>query len=615
MPDMNVPPGARTVARGGGSAPGWMTGPASEPGQRSMGENACDDAFGWAAREADRVLFCVKDGGAWRPVTAEQFAARVTSVAAGLIAGGIRPGDRIGLMAAPSLDWMVCDFAIWAAGAVTVPVYETSSVEQIGWELSDSGAVAVFAGNAQFAGAIEDTQPAKVEIVWQLDAGGLDALARAGQGIAAEELARRRGAVTSATLATIVYTSGTTGQPKGCMISHGNLTAAVRAVMSVPGVRDRVLAGDASSLFFLPLSHILARVVALCLVHAGKRAAYLADPGELPAELPAFQPTILLAVPRVLEKIATVARQRAEAEGHQRLFTAAEATAVAYSRAGRRPGIRLRVRHAAYGRLVYTRLRRGLGGQAAWVISGGAPLNEDLAHFLHGAGITVLEGWGLTETVGPVTVNPPLLQRIGSVGQPLPGCSARIAADGEVEVEGPVVFQGYWQDPQATSEAFDGRWLRTGDLGRVDDDGFVYITGRKKELIITAGGKNVMPSVLEDRVREHWMIAECVVIGDRRPYIAALVTLDGEAFARWKQRQGKPAGATVGELTEDPDLRAVVQTTVDRANMAVSRAEGIKRFRILPGRFATGAELTPTQKIRRDYVLAKYAADAEALYG
>ncbi|MGA2830961.1 MAG: AMP-dependent synthetase/ligase [Streptosporangiaceae bacterium] len=579
-----------------------------------MGENACDDVFGWAAREAGRVLFCVKDGGAWRPVTAEQFAARVTSVAAGLIAGGIGPGDRIGLMAAPSLDWLVCDFAIWAAGAVTVPVYETSSVEQIGWELSDSGTVAVFAGNAEFAGAIGRAQPAKVETVWQLDAGGLDALARAGQGVAAEELARRRGAVTSATLATIVYTSGTTGRPKGCMITHGNLTETVHAVISVPGVRDRVLTGDASSLFFLPLSHILARVVALCLLHAGKRAAYLADPGDLPAELPAFQPTILLVVPRVLEKIVTAARQRAEAEGHQRLFAAAEATAIAYSRAGRRPGIRLRLRHAAYGRLVYVRLRRALGGRLAWVVSGGAPLTEDLGHFLRGAGMTVLEGWGLTETTGPATINPPRFQRIGSVGRPLPGCAARIAADGEVELQGPLVFQGYWQDPQATSEAFDGRWLRTGDLGRVDDDGFVYITGRKKELIITAGGKNLVPSVLEDRARENWMIAECVVIGDRRPYIAALVTLDGEAFARWKQRQGKPAGATVGELSEDPDLRAVVQTAVDRANTAVSRAESIKRFRILPSRFEIGAELTPTQKVRRDYVLTRYAADTEALY-
>jgi long-chain acyl-CoA synthetase len=579
-----------------------------------MGENACDDAFDWGDRDPGRIMFAAKTGGAWQPVTAKEFAGRVAATAAGLIAAGIRPGDRIAIMSAPSLDWVVCDFAIWASGAVTVPVYETSSVQQIGWVLADSGAVAVFADNGQRAGAIRQARVASVEAVWQLDAGCLDALAEGGRGVTAGEIAGRRAAVTAGTLATIVYTSGTTGRPKGCMISHGNLTEAVRAITSVPGVRDRVLAGEASSLFFLPLSHILARVVALCLVHAGKRAGYLADPGELPAELAVFRPTILLTVPRVLEKVAAAARQQAEAEGHSRLFAAAEATAIAYSRAGRRAGIGLRLRHSVFGRLVYARLRQALGGQAAWVISGGAPLSEDLGHFLRGAGMTVMEGWGLTETVGPVTMNPPGCQRIGSVGLPLPGCAVRTGPGSEMEVQAPVVFQGYWQDPQATSEAFDGRWLRTGDLGRVEDNGFVYITGRKKELIITASGTNVTPAVLEDRMREHWLIAECVVVGDRRPYIAALVTLDGEALARWSRRQGKLAGATAGELREDPDLRAAVQQAVDRANAAVSRAEGIKRFRILPRAFETGAELTPTQKVRRDHVLAKYAADIDALY-
>ena len=547
-----------------------------------MGENACGDVFGWAARDPDRVTFAVRAGGVWRPLTAGEFAARVASVAAGLIAAGIGPGDRVGLLAAPGLDWVVCDFAIWAAGAV--PVYETSSAEQIGWELSDSGAVAVFAGNARFARAIRDAQPAKVEAVWQLEDGALDALASAGQCLPGEDVTHRRDGVDSRKLATIVYTSGTTGRPKGCMITHGNLAEAVRAVLSVPGVRDRVLAGDTSSLFFLPLSHILARVVVLCLVHAGKRIGFLADAGQLPAELCAFRPTILLAVPRVLEKAAATARGQAEAKGHQRLFAAAEATAIAYSRAAGRPGIRLR--HAAFGRLVYAPLRAGLGGQLAWVLSGGAPLSTDLGHFL----------------------------RIGSVGLPLPGCAVRARPDGELEVQGPNVFQGYWQDPQATGEAFDGRWLRTGDLGRVDDDGFVYLTGRKKELVITAGGINVAPSVLEDRVREHWLVAECVVVGDRRPHIAALVTLEQAAFARWKQRRGIPGAATVSDLREDPGLRRAVQEAVDRANTAVSRAEGIRRFRILPGTFEVGAELTPTQKVRRDYVLAKYASEIDALY-
>ena len=487
------------------------------------------------------------------------------------------------------------------------------SVEQIRWILTDSGAVAVFAGDARCAEGIAAAQAAKVEAVWQID-GGLDALAGTGEGVTAGEIDRRRDPVTAATLATIVYTSGTTGRPKGCMISHGNLTEAVRAITGVPGVRERVLTEGSSSLFFLPLSHILARVVALCLVHDGQRIDFLSDPGELPAELAAFRPTILLAVPRVFEKVAAAAREQAEAEGHRRLFAAAETTAIAYSRAGHRAGALLRLRHAVFDRLVYARLRAALGGRAAWAVSGGAPLNQELGHFLRGAGITIMEGWGLTETTGPVTMNPPAVQKIGSAGLPLPGCAVRIAPDGEVEVTGPVVFGGYWHDRQATTQVFDGRWLRTGDLGRCDDDGFLYITGRKKDLIITAGGKNVVPAVLEDRLREHWLIDECVVVGDQRPYIAALVTLDQAAFARWRRRQGKPASATAGDLSQDPDLLAAVREAVDRANTAVSRAEAIKRFRILPGGFAVGDELTQIQKVRRDYVLAKFATDVEALY-
>ncbi len=579
-----------------------------------MGANACDDVFGWAERDPGRATFAAQTDGGWQPVTAAQFAGRVGAVAAGLIAGGIGPGDRVGLMAPTSLEWAVCDFAIWAAGAVTVPIYETSSAEQIGWQLSDSGAVAVIAGNARLAEAIRGVQPAKVKAIWRLDADGLDVLAHAGQGVATGEVSRRRNAVTAETLATIVYTSGTTGRSKGCMITHGTLTEAIRATLAVPGVREQVLAGDPSSLFFLPLSHVLARVVVLCLVHAGKRCGFLPDPDELPGALRTFRPTILLAVPRVLEKVAAAARQQAEDEGHQRLFAAAEATAIAWSRSAGRTGPWLRLRHALFGRLVYARLREALGGRVAWVISGGAPLNQDLGHFVHGVGLTVMEGWGLTETVGPITMNRPALQRLGSVGLPLPGCAARIAADGEIEVKGPNVFQGYWQDPQATGEAFDGPWLRTGDLGRVDGDGFVYITGRKKEMLITAGGQHVVPSVLEDKVREHWLIAECVVVGDRRPYVVALITLDEDAFARWKKRQGKPDGAAINELCDDPDLRAIVQQAIDRANAAVSRPETIKRFSILPAPFQVGAELTPTGKVRRDYVLAKYASDIDALY-
>jgi long-chain acyl-CoA synthetase len=579
-----------------------------------MGASAADDVFGWAARDPGRAMFSREADGRWLPVTAGEFAARVAAVAAGLIAAGIRAGDRVGLMSSASLDWAVCDFAIWAAGAVTVPVYETSSAEQVRWVLSDSGAVAVFAGNAQCAAVIRQAQVPSVEVIWVLEADGLDRLAREGAQVSAEEVLRRRRAVTPAMPATIVYTSGTTGRAKGCVLSHGNLIAAVRAVTGAPGIGERVLIPGSSVLLFLPLSHILARVVALCVIHAGRRIGYLADLDRLPAALAAFRPTILLAVPRVFEKLAATARDQAEAGGHQRLFAAAEATAIGWSRKGHDAGPLLRLRHAVFGRLVYARLRAAVGGEVAWAVSGGAPLSPRLGHFFRGAGIPILEGWGLTETAGPVTFNLPGAQRIGSVGVPLPGNAVRIAPDGEILVAGPGVFSGHWQDPHATREAFDGHWFRTGDLGRIDDDGFVYLTGRKKELIITATGQNVAPAALEDAVREHWLVGECVLTGDQRPYIGALITLDPAAFARWKQRQGKPASATISGLCGDPDLHSAVQDAVDRANSAVSRAESIKRFRILPATFTVGAELTPTHKVRRDYVLATYASDIDALY-
>jgi len=579
-----------------------------------MSASAADDVFDWAARDPGRAMFSREVDGAWLPVTAGEFAGQVAAVAAGLIAAGIRAGDRVGLMSSASLDWAVCDFAIWAAGAVTVTVYETSSAEQVRWVLSDSGAVAVFAENELRAAVIRQARVATVEAVWILDVGALDSLARSGAQVSAEEVLKRRGAVTSAMPATIVYTSGTTGRPKGCVLSHGNLTAAVHAVTGAPGIGERVLTPGASVLLFLPLSHILARVVALCVIHAGRRIGYLADLGRLPAALAVFRPTILLAVPRVFEKFAAAAREQADASGHHRLFAAAEASAITWSRKGHYAGPLVRLRHAVFGRLVYARLRAAVGGQVAWAVSGGAPLSQQLGHFFRGAGITILEGWGLTETAGPVTFNLPGAQRIGSVGLPLPGYVVRIASDGELLVAGPGVFCGHWHDPQATRDAFDGRWFRTGDLGRVDDDGFVYITGRKKELIITATGQNIVPAVLEDRMREHWLVSECVITGDQRPYIGALVILDPDAFARWKQRQGKLASAAISDLRGDPDLQLAVQDAVDRANTSVSRAESIKRFRILAGPFTVGAELTPTHKVRRDYVLATYATDVEALY-
>jgi long-chain acyl-CoA synthetase len=580
----------------------------------SVDETVCGAPFAWAARDPGRELFAVHGAGGWQPVTAAEFADRVSSIAAALVAEGIAPGDRVGIMSAPSLDWLACDFAIWSAGAVTVPVYETSSADQVRREFANAGVVAAFAGDSRIAGLMAQARPPLPRPAVRMDGGRLDVFAAGGRAdpAAREETARRRAALTAGSLATIVYTSGSTGEPKGCMISHGNLAAAVRAILGAPGVTDRVLTGDASILFFLPLSHILARVVGLCVLQAGVQAGYLPGPGALARELPAFRPTMLLVVPRVLEKVVASSREQAEAARLGRVFAAAEVTAIAYSRADR-PGPVLRLRRAVFDRLVYRRMRAALGGRVAWVISGGAPLGEDTGHLLRGAGIVVMEGWGLTESTGAVTFNPPARQQMGSVGQPLPGCELRTSGDGELQVRGPTIFSGYWGDAD-TSAAFDDGWLRTGDLARIDADGFLFITGRTKELIVTAGGKNVSPAGLEDRVREHGLIAECVVAGDRRPYITALVTLDPGAFTAWKQQAGKPPVATVSDLRDDPDLRAAVSEAIDRANTLVSQAETIKRFAILPGSFEVGAELTPTLKIRRKYVLDKYGGDIDALY-
>lgn len=576
--------------------------------------NATDDIFERAARDPDHRAFGRKVGGVWQSLSSKEFAEQVTALAAGLIAVGIRPGDRVALLSATRFEWMLTDFAIWTAGAVTVPIYETSSLEQVRWILSDSGAVAVFVADEHLAAVVDAAGVASVRWVWQFGS-ALDELVFGGRHIAADEVAQRRRGVTAASLATIVYTSGTTGRPKGCMISHGSLVAAVRNAARAEGIPD-ILNEDTSILLFLPLAHIFARVIQLSGVHAGAYLGHTGDISALPAELAAFRPTLVLSVPRVFEKFAAAALQKAADEGHERVFRAAEAAAVAYSQAadGPGPGVALRIKHRVFDRLVYAKVRAAMGGRVSWAVSGGAPLSAELGHFFRGAGINILEGWGLTETTAGVTLNRPAAQRIGSAGPPLPGCSVRIAADGEVLVRGANIFSGYWRNERATGEIFEDGWLRTGDLGRLDDAGFLFITGRKKDLIVTASGKNVAPAVLEERLREHGLIEECVVVGDARPYVGVLVTLDMGIFAHWKREHRKPAEASVRDMRDDPDLRSTIQEGVDRANEAVSRAEAIKRFRILAGQFAVGVELTPTQKVRRNYVLSNFAEEVEALY-
>ena len=578
--------------------------------------NAADDVFDNAVLRPEHAAFARRVDGVWCPVSARVFAGDVADLAAGLIGAGVEPGDRIALMSGTSYEWMLCDFAIWSAGAVTVPIYDTSSAEQVRWILEDSGSVAAFVEHDRQARVVAEAAGARaMRYVWRLDA-DLDRLRAAGRTVTLEQVRQRRGATEATTLATLVYTSGTTGLPKGCMLTHGNLAAEVRSIVTTEAISERVLTDRSSILLFLPLAHILARVVGLAAVHNGVQIACTSDMKQITDTLREYRPSVLLAVPRVFEKLYDTARYTAESTGHGRLFAAAEGAAIQYSREleGGVPHRWRRAEHRLFDRLVYAKLRDAVGGRVEYACSGGAPLGWRLGHFLRGAGITILEGWGLTETSAAVTLNRPALQRIGTVGPPLPGCSVRIGDDGEVLVRGPNVFAGYWRNAPATAEAFDeDGWFHTGDLGTLDGEHLV-ITGRKKDLIVTASGKNVAPALLEDRLRAHWLIDQCLLVGDRRPYIGALLTLDPEALRRWKRQHHKPLHADVAELRDDPDLTATLQAAVDAVNRAVSAAEAIKRFRVVAGPFVVGEELTPTQKIRRDTALVKWASEVEALY-
>jgi long-chain acyl-CoA synthetase len=558
-------------------------------------------------------------GGAWEDVTTAAFADEVRALAKGLIAAGISPGDRVAIMSHTRYEWTLFDYAAWSAGAVVVPIYETSSPEQAEWILSDSAAHAVLAETGEFEEMItqaRDRLP-ELEHVWRLNP-DLGKLIEGGAAVSDETAAERARTANAADIATVIYTSGTTGRSKGCEISHENLLFVVRNAFMGPLTQIHQVP-EPSTLLFLPLAHVFARIIEVGCLEAGIVLGHCEDMADLLPDLGSFKPTFVLAVPRVFEKVYNGAEQRAIGDGRGRIFARAAKIAVAYSRATDTPGgpgLGLRLEHALYDRLVYRKMRAALGGRAQYAVSGGAALADRLDHFFRGAGITILEGYGLTETTAPVSVNRPDRQKIGTVGQPLPGVAVRIADDGEVLVKGKSIFPGYWQNQQATAETFtsDG-WFRSGDLGELDDEGFLTITGRKKEMIVTAGGKNVAPAILEDRLRSHLIIGQCMVVGDGRPFVGVLVTIDREAFGPWKERHGKPTGATVADLKDDPDLAASVQHAVDDANKAVSRAESIRKFRILEGDFTQEqGHLSAKLGIRRSVLAKEFAQDIEALY-
>ena len=585
------------------------------------GDNITDDVFEHLRSDPDRAGLRRRVNGTWTPVTWREFGGQVREIAAGFMAAGIQPGDRVGLMSRTRYEWTVLDYAILTAGGVTVPIYPTSSLEQVKWILGDSGAVAVVVETDEHAGKVAAARGALPALghVWQIDGSqftGLPGLAAQGAQVTPEQVAQRRRTRGASDLAEIVYTSGTTGRPKGCLLSHGNIVANVRNCMENDGFR-RVFNQHNSTLLFLPLAHSYAQLIQYGAIYSGTVLG-LADMADAVVELPKYRPTSVLSVPRLWEKAYNSARHQASAEGHGKIFARAEDTAIAYSQAldAGRPGPLLRMRHALFDRLVYTRLRAALGGRVQYSWSAAAPLGPRLGHFFRGCGIIVLEGYGLTETSPATNSNTPDAQKIGTVGRPIPGATIRIAPDGEVLVRGHMVFGGYWNNAPATREMIgeDG-WLHTGDLGVLDEDGFLTITGRKKDLIVTSAGKNVAPAVLEDRLRAHWLVSQCLVVGDARPYIAVLIAADPETCAQWKADHGWPDTATMADLRDDPGFRAEIEAAVGDANKAVSHAEAIKKFAVLDEDFTEQAgQLTPTLKVRRSMVMEQFAGEIDALY-
>lgn len=584
--------------------------------------NASDVIFDAAAKAPGRTVFLREDRGEWLPVTAADAVETIRAVAKGLIASGVNAGDRVALMSATRLEWTLLDFAIWSAGAIPVPVYDSSAAAQVDWIMEDSAATAIIVENDGKRQLLDDVAhvTAATLVFTIAPAQGpdlIEQLTAAGTSVTDAELEARRRSLRADSPATLIYTSGTTGRPKGVMLAHSNLLGEVGGVLD--SSLGPLLNDEKRLLLFLPMAHVLARGVNLIAIESGVAVGYTSDIKNLLPTFEAFHPSLILSVPRVFEKVYNSARQKAYDSSaiKGKIFDRAASTAIAYSQSldHGSPGTLLDLRHKLYDRLVYAKLQAALGDRCEFAISGGAPLGARLGHFFRGVGIPVYEGYGLTETTAAITVNTPAQVRMGTVGRPIPGNAARIADDGEVLLNGAVVFNGYWQNPEATAEALTDGWFHTGDLGTLDEDGYLTITGRKKEIIVTAGGKNVSPAPLEDIMRAHPMISQAMVVGDQEPFIGTLLTLDADEIPGWLQRHGKDPETNIRLLVRDADLHADLQTAIDEANATVSHAEAIKKFRILKEDFTeeTG-ELTPTLKVKRKVVAEKFGRQIEKIY-
>jgi long-chain acyl-CoA synthetase len=567
----------------------------------------------------DSPLFAIPRGSGWEDVSAAEFQRQVVALAKGLVAAGVEPGDKIGLMAKTSYQWSLIDFATWFAGAILVPIYETSSPTQVQWNMSDSGAVAAILETADHFSRFDEVHPELplVRNVWQIDLGDLDKLAASGTAIPDEEIERRRNLAVGSDTATLIYTSGSTGKPKGCVITHSNFVELSRnSAVALSEVVDGP--NGASTLLFITLAHIFARFISVLNVHAGVKTGHQPDTKQLLPSLGSFKPTYLLAVPRVFEKVYNSAEQKAEAGGKGKIFRKAADLAVAHSIAKQKGGsipLGMKLQFALFDKLVYSKLRTAMGGNVVYAVSGSAPLGPRLGHFFHSLGIEILEGYGLTETTAPATVGRPGKTPIGTVGPAMPGVAVRTLDDGEIEVKGINVFKEYWKNPEATAESFHDGWFRTGDLGSFDPQGNLTITGRKKEIIVTAAGKNVAPAALEDPIRSNPVIGQVVVVGDQRPFISALITLDPEMLPTWLGNNGQEASLSLEQAAKNPAVLAEIQRAIDAANSRVSRAESIRKFVVLPTEFTEASgHLTPKMSIKRHVILKDFERKIDDLY-
>lgn len=582
-------------------------------------ENITDLLLNRVRKTPNIPLFAIeKTPGVWTDVSAKDFHQQVKELAKGFIASGIRPGAAVGIMSRTRYEWALVDFALWFAGAVSVPIYETSAPAQIEWVLSDSDAVALIIESSEHQKRFESIKAMvpSVKKVWKLEDDSLVKLVAEGKDISDDQLEKARASLTLDSLATIIYTSGTTGKPKGCELLHrGFVDLSKNAMLELPEV---VKEGTATVLF-LPLAHVYARFISILCVHAGIKVGHQPDTTNVAAAMQSFHPDFLLAVPRVFEKVYNSAEQKAEAGGKGKIFRKAVQVAIDYSRGLDQkggPSLLLKAEHKLFDILVYKKLRAAMGGKVKYAVSGGAPLGERLGHFFRSIGLTVLEGYGLTETSAPAMIGRATDAKIGKVGRVLPGCAVKIADDGEILLKGSNVLRGYWKNPEATKATMDGEWFKTGDIGELDDEGFISITGRKKELIVTAGGKNVAPTALEDPLRASPIIGQAVVIGDQRPFVAALLSLDPEMMPVWLANHGQPSDLTLSQAAKNPRVLQELKKAVDEVNATVSNAEAIKKFEVIDSELSEkSGHLTPSLKIKREAVTRDFAPIIEQIYG